>query len=61
MDDFEIIHVSSHARLGPTPDAPLVQWCEVSLSLPKDFDFAKRGAALLKRLQAAAELIGKGD
>ena len=59
-EESEIVLITCHARPGATMDAPLVQWAEITLSVPKDFDFAKRGPALLKKLQDAANLIGKG-
>lgn len=60
MEDFEIVAILTHAEYQGE-GLPLRQFGEVTIRLPKDFDFAKHGAALLKRLAHATELIGKGE
>jgi hypothetical protein len=36
----------------------LEQWAEIVVNVPKDYDFTAHGPAVLKRLEAAAKMIG---
>jgi hypothetical protein len=57
MPDFVILSVSTHAE--PSADAAkLDQWADITIRVPKGFDVVKNGAALLVKIQAAANLIG---
>ena len=60
MKAFEIRSIVTHAEFAPDSN-DLVQWAEIKLLVPKDFDWKAGGPALLKKLQAAAELVGRGE
>ena len=61
MKSFEILGVETHAEPDIDSKEPLREWAIVRLLIPKDFDFEKGGAQLLKKLQDAAKLIGRGE
>lgn len=57
---FEISGIQTHAAAiyeGPT--CKIEQWAVITIRAPKGFDFKANGAAVLKKLQAAADLIGE--
>ena len=54
---FQIVSVSTHATPGIEQSDPLVQWAEIVLIVRKDFNWSTPDA-LLKKLKAAADLIG---
>jgi hypothetical protein len=57
---FEIRSIITHAQnVMVKGEYELWQWADVTVRIPKDFDFEKGGAQLLKKLQQAAELIGR--
>ena len=55
METFEIRAVRTHA--SAEEDGRIAQWAEVTLIIPKDFNWEKPDA-LLKKLKAATDLIG---
>jgi hypothetical protein len=59
MPAFSIENIATHAE--PDENGHLVQWCEIHILIPKDFDFEKGSAKLLKQIQFAVGLIGRGD
>lgn len=63
MATYSIESIVTHAELADPsrPDSPFVQWCEIKLLIPKEFDWDKGSAKLLKQLQFAVGLIGRGD
>jgi hypothetical protein len=61
MEGFEICSVVTSAELPAKDGDPLIQWADISFQVRKDFDWQKHGAAVLKKLQAASDLIGKGE
>ena len=60
---YSIESIVTHAELSEpdNPASPLVQWAEVKLLIPKNFDWEKGSAKMLKQLQFAVGLIGRGD
>jgi hypothetical protein len=58
LSAFSIESISTHAE--PDASGKLTQWAEIKLLVPKDFDWTKPDQ-LLKKLQAAAELAGRGE
>jgi hypothetical protein len=56
---YSIESVATHAE--PDENGHLVQWAELKIIIPKDFDFDKGSAKLLKQIQFAVSLIGRGD
>ena len=63
MSTFSIESVSTNAELSDAsdPKSVLVQWARITVAIPKDFDWDKGSAKLLKQLQFAVGLIGRGD
>ena len=59
MSAFSIESLVTHAE--PDEAGKLVQWVEVKLLLPKDFDWTKGAPKLLKSLEFACGLIGRGS
>lgn len=59
MATFSIEEVKTHAEIDDR--GGLLQWADIRFSVPKDFDWSKEGTKLLKKLEAAASLIGRGD
>ncbi len=59
MPTFSIESIATHAEA--TESGQLVQWAAIKLIVHKDFDWTKDGTKLLKKLEAAASLIGRGD
>jgi hypothetical protein len=59
MRAFGIVSVVTHAE--PDESNALKQWVEIKLCIPKDFDFAKGGAGMLKAIQSATDLVGRGE
>jgi hypothetical protein len=61
MEGFEIRSVVTSAELPAKDGDPFVQWADISFQVRKDFDWQKNGGAVLKRLEFAASLIGRGE
>lgn len=59
--DFEIIAVNTHATPGPEQGAALEQWAEITVKIPKAFDWDKNGRRVVNALKAATELVGRGE
>jgi len=59
VPNFSIESVKTHAE--PNEKDELVQWCEITVLIPKGFDFTKGSAKLLKQLEFAVGLIGRTD
>lgn len=55
---FEIRAVTTHAE---DDGEKLIQWAELKVRIPHGFDWQKNGAAVLKKLQAASDLIGRSE
>jgi hypothetical protein len=55
---FSLESVKTHCETDDT--GKFIQWAEITLLIPKDFDF-QNSAKLLKTLQFAVGLIGRGD
>lgn len=58
MSDFEIVMLTTHAQVSADLSHS-EQWAEITLKVPKDFDWKANSAGLIKKLQAATNLIGK--
>ncbi len=59
MPTFSIEQVETHDEA--LDSGQLVHWAAIKLIVHKDFDWTKDGTKLLKKLEAAASLIGRGD
>ncbi len=59
MQGPEIVCVSTHAQYI-SPEEPLEQWAEIVIRVPKGFNWTKT-EPLLKKLQQATDLIGRGE
>lgn len=55
--EFEIIMVCTYAEHAEK--GGLRHWMECKVKIPQDFDWSM-GAAILKKLQQANDLVGKG-
>lgn len=58
MPEFEITEVRTSAEFAEDGKS-LRQWVELKLKIEKGFDWSN-GAAIMKKLKAAHDLIGKG-
>jgi hypothetical protein len=59
METLEIALVTTHARnVQRDGQWVLEQWAEIVVNVPKDYDFTAHGPAVLRRLEAAAKMIG---
>ncbi len=57
---YSIESVETHAELSED-GKQITQWAEITLLIPKGFDWDRGSAKLLKQLRFAVELIGRGD
>lgn len=61
MPNFEITSIKTHAEAEYGMETKITHWADITVSIPKDFDFKANGTAVLKKLADATNLIGRGE
>ena len=61
MEGAQIESIITSAEWWNKERSELIQYAEITIRISKDFDWKAGGPTLLKKLQAAAELIGRGS